>query len=276
MIKLVVSDLDGTLLSDKHELSCEVERGIGEFTAAGGLFTIATGRSWPAVRDIAQRLSIRLPLILCNGAMLADCQRVYYSSPIQLGGLGDVFAGAAKAGLAVLLFQHTAVYGFGSRKGIERFMEKEKVNCDIIAPRKEELQGMSALKAVMIGDFEKSAGLWRSCGMEDSMAYDVLQSESDFFEIVSHGENKGKAMLALAKLLGVSRQEILAVGNHMNDRDMLKEAGIGAAVSNCWNDLKGHADYLCKSSYGEGVMEAVYKFCNIKQPHSQPIADFRI
>ncbi|SHH97157.1 hypothetical protein SAMN02745823_01677 [Sporobacter termitidis DSM 10068] len=260
-IRMVVSDLDGTLLDDSHELDGGLVRRIQGFTEAGGLFTIATGRNWRAAKDIVQRLAIRLPVILCNGAILADEKEIYYRSDMPVGSMKGLFLDAQSAGLSVLLFEHDTVRGFGSGAGLERFREKEKTPVEPVDPGDAFFGGRGILKAVLVGPFDKSAALWRKHETDFSGEYSCVQSESDFFEIVKQGENKGRTMLKLAERLGVSPEEILAIGNHMNDKEMISAAGVGAAVSDCAADLRPYADFLCRQPTGAGVMEALDQFC---------------
>ncbi|WP_088189297.1 HAD family hydrolase [Desulfosporosinus sp. FKA] len=260
-IRMIVSDLDGTLLDGDHRLSEQVEKNIREYISTGGLFTLATGRNWSAVRHIVARLGLTIPVILANGSVLADKQRILYQAKLKIESIADFLLEAGKNGyLAVLLFEHDRVYGFGSSKGIDRFSHKEKITCESLRGGKESLQNINPQKVVLVGDFSRSLELWSKYSVASLGAYSFLQSEDDFFEIVKQGENKGKAMLMLAQLLGVKKEEILAIGNHMNDKEMLLEAGIGAAVFNCSAELRKYADYSCLNAFGEGVEEVIHKF----------------
>ncbi|RED51768.1 HAD family hydrolase [Cohnella lupini] len=260
-IRLVVSDLDGTLLDESHQLSDELMDKVREYTTQGGLFTIATGRNWYATKHIVEHTSINVPVILCNGAILADPTTIYYESDLATGIMADLLIEAGKSGIAVLLFEHDKVFGFGSEQGIDRFCDKEKVSCETIPPRKDDLLQRKVLKVVLVGPYEVSLSLWHKHRMDVSGQYSFIRSEEDFFEIVKKGENKGKTMLKLAESLGISKDEILAIGNHMNDKEMLMEAGIGVAVSNSYPELMEYADFVCEHGWDKGVIEAMNRFC---------------
>jgi HAD-superfamily hydrolase, subfamily IIB len=263
-IRLVVSDLDGTLLDESHELSSELMERIRRYTAQGGLFTIATGRNWYATKRIVEQASIHVPVILCNGAVLADPSAIYYESGLATDIMADLLIEAGKSGIAVLLFEHDNVFGFGSEQGINRFCDKEKVSCEVIPARKEDLLRVKALKVVLVGPYESSLSLWQEHRMDVSGQIGFIRSEEDFFEIVKKGENKGVAMLKLAERLGITKDEILAIGNHMNDKEMLMEAGIGVAVSNSYPELMDYADFVCEYGWDKGVIEALDRFCGVR------------
>ena len=72
--------------------------------------------------------------------------------------------------------------------------------------------------------------------------------------------NKGVAFLALAKDLGIPASEFLAVGDAMNDAEMLSHAGVGVAVSNAQQGLKEAATVVTDKKHGEGFIEAVERY----------------
>jgi hypothetical protein len=173
----------------------------------------------------------------------------------------NLFAHALQAGLSILLFEHEQIYGMGNPEGLDRFSKKEKLICYPARADADFLNGLHMIKAALVGPYETSLSLWDRHKESYQGEYDSVRSESDFFEIVKHGENKGGAMLRLAERLGVAPEEILAIGNHMNDSRMLTMAGIGAAVCDCSPELKPFADYLCQFPNGQGVLEVLDRFC---------------
>jgi phosphoglycolate phosphatase (TIGR01487 family) len=80
------------------------------------------------------------------------------------------------------------------------------------------------------------------------------------YHIVDSSVNKGKALKKLAESAGINIKETIAIGDNLNDIDMLKEAGFGVAVANAPKALKDEADYVCKKEYAEGFKEAIFLF----------------
>jgi hydroxymethylpyrimidine pyrophosphatase-like HAD family hydrolase len=93
-----------------------------------------------------------------------------------------------------------------------------------------------------------------------SQSYSIAVYGSSGCEIVSASVNKASALTELCGLYGVLREETLAIGDNENDNPMLKAAGLGAAVANAAESTKRAADYICRESYGRGVVEAVRRF----------------
>ncbi|SHE10853.1 Phosphatase YidA [Chlamydia abortus] len=260
-IKLIVSDLDGTLLSEEHRVTESVLRAVNSFTAAGGLFTIATGRTAISARQTIEQLNLTLPMILCNGSVIADRHKVWQQATLAVKELIPFLLEADRQGLSVILFQETGMVTVRRTEDVARFEEKENVHC-----RQADLESSAwaesmVQKILVIGSMEKIRSLWENQPSELQEAYSTVQSEDDFFEVLPANQSKGRALQTLLGLLGIDRSEVMAIGNQMNDLDMLEYAGIGVAVANSHPELKSRADYVCSGSCGDGVVEAIETFC---------------
>ena len=77
--------------------------------------------------------------------------------------------------------------------------------------------------------------------------------------------NKWTAIEVLSDILKISKDEIMAIGDNVNDIKMIEEAGIGVAMDNAWDDIKEKADYVTKSNEEDGVAYAIEKFCGIER-----------
>ena len=84
MIRLIVTDLDGTLLDINREISDQAVAVIREVERQGVGFTFITGRPWRGARRFVQRAGIQLPVITCNGAAIHQGERVLWSAPMAL------------------------------------------------------------------------------------------------------------------------------------------------------------------------------------------------
>ena len=90
---------------------------------------------------------------------------------------------------------------------------------------------------------------------------DVSYSSNRYLEFNAHGVNKGAGLLRLASLLGVAREDTIAIGDNWNDWSMIHEAGLGAAVANAVGDMKPQCDYVCAASCdGSAVAEVIRRF----------------
>ncbi len=115
-------------------------------------------------------------------------------------------------------------------------------------------------KVLVIGDVEKYEEMWNDLDISIKDKFRYVISEDDYFEIVQSNISKGSALKVLKNHLNIENLEIIAVGNHMNDKELLEVADVGFAVNNAVDGLKDIADYTTKEEYENGVIEIIKKF----------------
>jgi len=262
---MIVSDLDGTLLSEDNTLTGDVKDAIQRFRSMGGLFTIATGRIGQSTKKIVDELDLDIPFILCNGSVLADRQKVWEAAILPLADLAPFLLEAHRQELPVLLFEDKVITAFRYTHDIELFERKEHVVCNLIDPYTSDWvsKNISVQKVLVIGDIQRIQEIWHAFRDNFQQNYTTVQSENDFFEIMPPDQSKGNALRKLLSHLNIAPSEVMSIGNQLNDLDMIQNAGIGVAVANSHEDLKKNADYVCRKSYGEGVIEAMEKYAKI-------------
>lgn len=258
-IRLVVCDLDGTLLSPEQEVTDSVAEALRTYRQLGGMVTIATGRPMMSAARIAEQLQLELPAIYCNGAVVAAPNKTWHSTEFAASPFLALWQGAIREGVELLLFDNEKVYAAGRSPVIDAYERKEGIGCVTIS--EQDMRTTRGLnKLLLIGSIAASTKLWEQMEPELRGQYAVLQSEDNFLEIVPRQVNKGAALLKLMEIIGVHANEVLAIGNQINDLELLQEAGTGVAVGNSHPLLMKHADYVCRDGYGDGVIEALRRF----------------
>jgi len=260
-IRLIVSDLDGTLLSAEHTLPESVVDAVRYCARQGVQFTVATGRPYITAKSIIDKLEIKLPVILCNGAILAQPDGgAIERHGISTAAVADLLLAAHRSGLEVLLFREDEVHTLGRGVAVDEYERKEQVACRPIRPERLGDYADEMDKAILLGSVTESRSLFtafarRSSSLQASVS--LFQSETNYLELVPGQASKGAALRQLAARAGIPLQQVMAIGNQFNDLPMLEAAGIGVAVANSPTELKQAADYVCQSSYSEGVLEAM-------------------
>jgi Cof subfamily protein (haloacid dehalogenase superfamily) len=256
-IRLVVTDLDGTLLGPDTSISEEAVQTIAELSKKGIRFTFITGRPYYAVERFAQQLVITAPIVTCNGAVLCDGERVLYRRSFPLSNLEKLVRTAVLKGFTVLMFQQDTEYSFSEtgwtrrRKAAGRAVPfREIAAVDWPVETADKLNIMTEAESAR---FDTLLGLVA----EVKDLYSVTVYGDKGCEIVAKGVNKAVALQDLCKRLGISENEVLAIGDNENDNKMLAVAGIGAAVGNAVSSTKSYADYLCTLPFTEGAVEAI-------------------
>ena len=110
----------------------------------------------------------------------------------------------------------------------------------------------------LFADMKEREQAWQELKQFDSL--ELVASLKYNIEINAAGVNKGKGLLELGEILGISREEIMAFGDGDNDIAMLREVGFGVAMQNADEEVKAVADYVTGSNDEDGVAKAIARF----------------
>lgn len=267
-IKLVITDLDGTLLSPERTISDEAVNLIEEWKSRGGKFSFITGRPLPSVLKFAERVKVNAPVVCCNGAELVEikgnCCKTIKSTGMRLQGLQKLMEAAHNAGLTVLYYTKGQEYAMGLTEWVAlRRARGEKNSMYPVQEHSQEFWTDTFAEKVNIMAENKPAETRKLLPYmrELSSEYHIVIYEDAGCEIIHKDCDKAAGLGQLADLLNIKMEEIMVLGDNENDLGMLRAAGIGAAVGNATKAAKAAADYVCTAENTEGVIEAMQKFC---------------
>ncbi len=261
-IKMVVTDLDDTLLSPEKEISPEAVRLIEGLEASGIRFTFITGRPAYAVERFAKKVKITAPIVSCNGAVVYDREtgHILKDIPMEIEGLETILGCAVDMGLTVLVYAGGIEYAL-SETNWTRIRKEAGRTLPITSIEHIKKGGNPVYKVNIMadGDEESFASLrGQICELKER--YCIALYGNSGCEIVDKNVNKREGLAELCEVCGIEMENVLAVGDNANDQEMLRAAGIGAVVANGTEETKECADYVCTASYTAGVVEAIRKF----------------
>ena len=274
-VLLAVLDVDGTLLDPKGNLRPRVRNAVLGATARGCLVTLASGRRLWAVRPIVEALGIDTPVILYNGAIVYDVglkkplftcnlepdpfvaaldviwtagfQPVVYESPRQ----GErVFSGPPERDNAAV--RHYLARPTVQPTRIARELLPQIAEPLLLAAMGEGYQ-MRALEA-------RAEEIAIECSTLVEQQSFVAGSRWWQLDITAPSCSKGHALERLCALTGVSPAQTLAVGDGINDLELISRAGIGVAMGNAVPELKKAAAATVADNAHDGAAEALERF----------------
>ena len=265
MVKLIVSDLDDTLLNDELALSEENIEAVAQARERGLIFTFATGRMYASALAFAKQLNLpqELPLICYNGALI---QRVsgetIYEAPLSFDLALDMVRYCASQGWTTNVYYKDELYVSEVNADVEYYLTIADVPVHAVGDlavflQDGEKQPSKILVVSPLGSHDETLAMLKN-RYSDS-AY-VLQSKNRFVEMTSLQANKAIALKWLTEKMGLKMEEVLAIGDSNNDVDMLRTAGIGVAVGNAVSDAKEAADHITTSNNEGGVARAIRDF----------------
>ena len=256
----VVSDLDGTLLNERGELSPYTLEVLHRLRDVGVGLVLASGRVTASLLPIARAIGTELPIIAANGAVIADGQT---GAPLIAQCLPPQDAAEAASVLEaeghyfhsyavepVDYFYCAEPCGGSASYGKAVGMEPRAVGrlSDFLARSKN-----LTPKLLAIVEAEVMPGLRDRLRDRFAGRLTVIDSTPHLIEITRHGVNKGAAMLALCGRLGVEPARCIAFGDAGNDKPMLAVAGLGVAMGNAHPALRAVAATVCGPNADDGM-----------------------
>jgi len=235
-IKLIAIDMDGTLLNDEQLISDENRNAIREAEDKGVYVVISTGRTLMTCRELAESLKLSSFLITANGSEIWDSnfnlveRKLLHTDHIKM--MWDL---------------------------------RNKHNTNFWA---------STVNKVWRGEFPENITdhEWLKFGFDiedDDIRNEVLEelrknkeleitnSSPTNIEVNALGINKAAALAKVTEKLGFTMENVMAMGDSLNDIAMIKEAGLGVAMGNAQDIVKETADYITDTNIEDGVAKAI-------------------
>ncbi len=254
--KLLVCDMDGTLLDSSSKVSIENKKALDRFVEGGGLFTVATGRMEKSIHRYLDILPVNVPAIVYNGAGIYDFRQ---GSLLWQADLSPAVAGPVRevlerfTGISVQVYHggHTYFVSENRHSDAHRIREKfEPVRtCLDEVPQ-------PWFKIILAWDPPKLKDVEQFLNGFD-LPFRQVYSEPQFLELLNPAATKGSALKVLLRLLGIDRSHVVSMGDNLNDIELIQEAATGIAVGNAHSELKAAADLCCTDNNSHAVSEVI-------------------
>ncbi|MHC4712192.1 MAG: HAD family hydrolase [Planctomycetota bacterium] len=270
--RLIAIDLDGTLLDPAGAVSPKVAAAVARAAEAGVTVALATGRRHRSTKPVAAQVPASVFAILQHGALIkrTDDDRTVWAAPLDLNTSFEVAAFLSGEGLEPLILVDGYsegidffVYGdrhprgsgtlewiSASRSSYERVREPSDVPFDGVT----EVAVLAACEKAetVFPRLVRRFGKELNCHLLKSPRY-----EHWFIEVMSAESGKGRALLELARRLGVKREETAAVGDDVNDLDMFEAAAVAVAMGNAPEEVRRAAEFVVAGNDRDGAAEAI-------------------
>lgn len=250
---MIISDLDGTIIPHGGVVSEANKRAIESFRAGGGHFGIATGRIPEAAAGYLGGVAITAPSIFFNGSMLYDWphEHVLVTKPLTVQGAPDLWPRFAalclerfpKACIEVYTQEDCHIIS-NPRYDDPRLPHEHYRYCHSDLADLADVRKTPWLKFFVCADpadlreFEREAEVFGTAACSHH-----FYSEANYHEFVAKGVSKGSMLEAIRKMPVFSQTKIIALGDYLNDRELLEAADIGIASGNAHDELKALADF---------------------------------
>jgi len=257
-VKLIVCDLDGTLVDEDLTFTPRLSEAVKRAQAQGITVTIATGRGFSTTRHFAALLGLAAPLICYQGAQIRALDgKTFHESSLSRAYLPPVIAHCQAGGWELAVYWNDEIYQ------TTRMYDQAYYDRWFALPVHHVADLMTALPAdplkfiAIAPTTEQADRLEREIRDLAAAKFQVMRSHAWFVEGLAADVSKGDGVARLAQRLGIAREHVMAIGDSGNDASMVAWAGLGVAMGNASPDVKAVAKVVAPSQQEDGAAWAI-------------------
>lgn len=261
MIKMLVCDIDGTIYNG-IEFTENLINCIKKIKKDGIKFVIATGRTFYSANQVIAPLEVDTPVICYQGATIHEPKsgKMIFEKGLERDLSLEILDFLRKKDIYPNIYINDELYAEKETKYVRQYSDKQLIPYRIIEDIS--TNNFKTLNKILVidDDTKKIEKLTEEVKQKYGDKVYTAMSTPYFCEICAKGISKGNAVMYVAEMYGIKKEEILSCGDQNNDIELLTCAGIGVAMGNATDTLKGYADYITDTIDNDGVVKAVEKF----------------
>ncbi|BCG60825.1 Cof-type HAD-IIB family hydrolase [Paenibacillus sp. URB8-2] len=238
--RLLALDMDGTLLNDEQVITPDTVKWIHRAVDAGIHVCLSTGRSFDSAYPYAEQLGLKTPMVTVNGSEVWRApHELYRRSMMDPELVKQMHEIAVESGIWFWAYAVDGVYN------------KESWDGDI--------DGREWLK---FGYHTEDNDIRHQVllKLQDMGGLEITNSSPYNLEINPLGVNKAAGIKEVCGLLGIKMEEVVAVGDSLNDLAAIQQAGLGVAMGNAQDTIKQEADAVTSTNNEDGIAEVIRRF----------------
>ncbi|RAP21097.1 hypothetical protein C2W64_03625 [Brevibacillus laterosporus] len=262
--KMIVLDLDDTLLQDDHTISARTKNALMKAQEAGVKVVLASGRPTFAMIHIAEELELEKYgsfILSFNGAKIINykTKEELFSSTLPVETVHGLYDISKKEDVSILTYDGDDIVA----ETITAYTQKES---EITGMHIKEVDSFNqaitrpVVKVLMVDEPTKLAIVEKKLQKQLEGKLSVMRSKPFFLEFTEAGVDKGTSLHQLIKQVGIEQEEVIAIGDSYNDLAMITFAGLGVAMGNAPDDIKEVANYVTDTNMNHGVAKVVETF----------------
>lgn len=255
-IKLIMFDLDGTLLNGEGRLSEANKEAIAKIREKGILVTLASGRPYSSMLPFARELGTKAPLVCYNGALVR--------SPVgelEILAHRGVPESTARKAVEILRNQGIHINAYiddnliveNDDKYAQEYGRTKKIEYKVVSSF-DDIPDFEPTKLLAIDDDPEKISKLKKI-LQSDLEASVFRSSAYFCEILRPNIDKGWALHFLADHFGLESHQVMAFGDQENDMNMIRSAGVGVAMGNALDKVHAVADESAPHHHEDGVAQ---------------------
>ena len=263
--KMIVLDLDDTLLNSNHEISQGNLEALQKADKIGIKIILCSGRPTAGIRKYYYQIfqdPVNQHLISFNGASISEVKsgREIFKKGLPADIAKEIVITARKHNIIAQTYDGDKFYVEKANERAEMYQKSTVLEYDAVG-RLEDFITVDPHKILYNSPHENLEKVYPDLKQRSKGRYHVVYSKPFYLEFINAEVNKGSAILHLCNLLNINREEVIAAGDSYNDIEMIQTAGLGIAVKNAKEEVKTAADFVTTAvAEDDAVKEIIEQF----------------
>ena len=261
-IKLIATDIDGTILKYTGGFNKDVIDCIQNLDKSGIKVVLVTGRMHKSAQKIADELGLKTPIVSYQGALVRNKEQVLYERYIPNETAKKILDWGLKQDIHINLYMNDDLYVEKENDFTRKYASHQHIPFNVQPFDSVTLNNVNKILLIDYNDAEKVSRV--SDKLQKDFPELYIVKSTDFFCEVCHKEaTKGDGLKCIQEFYGVTKEETLAIGDHNNDLELLMSGGVKVAMGNATEQLKSIADFVTDTVENNGFIKAVEKFVKV-------------
>lgn len=255
MIKLIITDMDGTLLNDKHKINNEFWEIFKKLNKKGIVFAVASGRQYYNLLKNFKAIKDDIYFISENGASIIYKNREIFFNYIASNNITEIITESKKLkNCNIILCGKKSAYVENNNSKFISEVKKYYENYKIVQNLLEIKDKIFKITFYNFNGIEKNDYTYF---IKNNHKYKISFSGNFWIDIVNNNVNKGIAVKKIQKLLNIKPKETMVFGNYLNDIEMLNNNYYSYAMENSHPKLTKYTNFKTKSNNENGVVDKI-------------------
>ena len=281
MIKLLASDIDGTIIDKDNRISPYNIEVIKKLNNSNINFTLCTGKTYLMTKELCQKMNATYG-VFGNGTQIINLKtgEEILRNALRKEDIEKCIDIANSNNLHVHIYTDNKIISQSSLSYMayrNYKLYKDNIDFEVIEDLRQyiNLNNPSILKLIISGNndlckIKQEILQNQNLAVMKIKKYNeykdkIINEEYEYLDIVPKSINKYNSLKRLCKYLNISNNEIMAIGDNINDIDMIENAAVGVAIGGSYEEVLKKASYVTKNSAKDGgFAEAVYKFIRLE------------
>ena len=260
MIKLVATDIDGTILIPEGDFTEGVKDCVKKLQENNIKVVLVTGRMHCAAKRIANVLGLKTPIVSYQGGLVKNGEECLYERYLSEEQVEKILSWASKINIHINLYNDDILFSETDCYEVQRYSNNLHTEYPVKSFNEIKKDKINKLLAIDYSSPERINKYEKELHEKFPDLY-IVKSTPYFLEFSNREASKRCAVEYLQNYYGLKKEEILTIGDQNNDIELLRAGGIKIAMGNATEELKAEADYITTSVFDDGFVQAMEKFC---------------